>query len=87
MYKSKNVVAASRLTQIYQIHKIKSTGSVSLITYGLSVLGNLARVATALVEVKDDVKLLLSFVLAFLLNFYIVLCFFIFRAPKTVKKE
>ena len=72
-------VAGARLFQIFQIHKIKSTGSVSLITYGLSVLGNIARVATALVEVKDDVKLILSYILAFLLNAYIVLCFFIFK--------
>ena len=74
-----NLVAGARLLQIYQIHKIKSTGSVSLITYGLSTLGNVARIITGLVEVREDKKLLLSFLLAFTLNAYIVFCFFLFR--------
>ena len=80
------LVSGARLFQIFNIHKLKSTGSVSLITYGLSVLGNLARVVTSLVEVKDDFKLILSHVLAFGLNAYIVLCFFIFREKKEKKQ-
>lgn len=54
------------------------------------MLGNLARVATVLVEVKDDFKYLLSFILAVVLNSYILLCFFIFKekpVDKTKKEE
>ena len=36
---------------------------------------------------KDDKKLLLSFILAFLLNSYIVLCFFLFRKEKSPKAQ
>ena len=79
MYLFPHLVSSARLTQIFQIHKIASTGSVSLITYGLSVIGCLARIITALVEI-NDFKLLLSYVLAFTLNSYIVFCFFLFRS-------
>jgi hypothetical protein len=60
---------------------------VAFITYGLAVVGNSARVFTVLVEVKGDYILALSFVLAFLLNFYICLCFWIFAEPKKKKEE
>lgn len=78
MYLFPHLVSSARLTQIFQIHKIESTGSVSLITYALSVIGCLARILTALVEI-NDFKLLLSYVLAFTLNSYIAFCFFLFR--------
>jgi hypothetical protein len=45
-------------------------------------LGNVARVATALIEVRDDWKLILSHFICFLLNGYITLCFFIFKEKK-----
>jgi len=82
-----NLVSAARLSQIYEIHKIKSTGSVAFITYGLAVLGNSARVFTVLVEAKDDYILVLSFVLAFVFNSYICLCFWIFKDPKDIKQQ
>jgi hypothetical protein len=72
-------VLVARLTQIFEIHRIKSTGSVAFITYALAVFGNAARVFTALVEVKGDYMLVISFMLAFLLNGYICLCFWIFK--------
>lgn len=56
-----------------------------MITYGLSTIGTIARTATALVEVKDDWKLVASFIVAFALNAYICLCFFIFRGNKVKK--
>jgi hypothetical protein len=59
---------------------------VSLITYGLSTIGVAARTATALVEVKDDWKLIASYLIAFALNGYICLCFLLFREKKTKKQ-
>lgn len=45
----------------------------------MNVLGNLSRLATALVEVADDLLYRASFIVALLLNGYILLCFFIFK--------
>lgn len=70
--------------QIYEIHKVKSTGSLSEITCGLVVLGNLSRLGTALVEVADDYLFKISVINALALNGYILLSFLIFK-PKSIK--
>jgi hypothetical protein len=65
--------------QIFEIHRVKSTGSLSEITCGLVVLGNLSRLGTALVEVADDYLYKYSVINALVLNGYILLSFLIFR--------
>lgn len=39
-------VCTSRMSQIIEVYKIKSTGSLALITWALSLLGNIGRIAT-----------------------------------------
>ena len=89
MYLQPYSVSGARLLQIIEIHKVHSTGSLSEITWILTVLGNLSRLATALVEVADDYLYKISVFNAIAMNGYILLSFLIFRnkAPKTEKKE
>lgn len=53
----------------------------------MNVLGNLSRLATALVEVADDLLYRASFIVAFLMNGYILLCFFIFRTKSKPEEK
>jgi hypothetical protein len=73
------------LSQIFAIHRNKSTGSLSIITCGLTVLGNLARLTTAFVEVSHDYKYGISVFNACAMNIYILVCFFIFDEKKQQK--
>ena len=57
----------SRLSQIKQNYKSKSTGTLSFIMCGLNLLGTLARVLTTMVEVGDKV-ILASCLVAVLIN-------------------
>ena len=72
------LVSSARIAQIYHIYKCKSTGSLALITCLLVVLGNLGRLFTVLVETADDYLFIISVVVAFALNFTIVVQFFIY---------
>ena len=76
------IVSGARILQIIEIHKLKATGSLSIITVGLSVLGNCARLSTALVEVADDLLFGLSVLIALVLNGYILTTFFFFKEGK-----
>ena len=86
MYLHPYSVSRARLLQIIEIHKVRSTGSLSEITWILTVLGNLSRPATALVEVADDYlyKISVFNAIAIAMNGYILLSFLIFsnKAPK-----
>jgi hypothetical protein len=77
--KTLNLVLTAYLSQIHEIHKIKSTGNLDFIPYGSTVLGSGVRIFTILVEGKSDYLLLLSFSIALVLNAYICLCFLLFK--------
>ena len=62
----------SRITQIMESYKSKSTGPLSTITYGLNMLGNCARIFTSLKETKDLI-MVGGFVVSFVLNLIIFL--------------
>jgi len=67
------------MCQIYEIHRIKSTGTLAFIPFGSTVLGSSVRIYTILVEAEGDYLLLSSFIIALLANLYICLCFVIFE--------
>lgn len=77
-------VSGARLSQIYEIWKQKTTGSLSLITCLLIFVGNLARLFTLMVEADKDWLFKLSVITAATLNGIVVLQFFIYwkNSPK-----
>ncbi len=62
----------SRITQIIKSCKEKSTGPLSTITFGLNMLGNLARIFTTIKETNDYI-MTGGFVISFVLNLIIFL--------------
>jgi len=68
---------------------VRSTGSLSEITWTLTILGNLSRLATALVEVADDYLYKISVFNAIAMNGYILLSVLICRnkGARAHKKE
>ena len=76
----------SRITQILKSYKEKSTGPLSTITFGLNMLGNLARIFTTIKETKDAI-ILGGFVISFILNLIIFLQIIYYNRPKTEEKE
>lgn len=62
----------SRLPQIVLNFKQGHTGQLAIITFGLSGLGNVARVFTTMKQTPDDTLTLLSMVVAALLNITLV---------------
>jgi mannose-P-dolichol utilization defect 1 len=62
----------SRLPQIALNWKQGHTGQLALITFGLSGLGNLARVFTTIKQTPDDTISVLSMGVAAVLNFILV---------------
>ena len=75
----------SRFTQIINSYKVQSTGPLSTITFGLNMLGNLARIFTTLKETKD-VIITSSFVVSFILNL-IIFCQILYYNKKNKKDE
>jgi len=75
----------SRITQILKSCKDKSTGPLSTITFGLNMLGNLARIFTTIKETKDPI-ILGGFVISFILNLIIFLQIIYYNRPKSVEK-
>jgi hypothetical protein len=73
------LVCTSRMSQIIEVIKIKSTGSLALTTWALSFLGNIGRITTILVEAAHDYKFLLSMVSVAILNATIVFQFYFYR--------
>lgn len=71
------------MTQIIEVFKLKSTGSLALTTWALSLLGNIGRIATIAVEASSDYKFLLSMVSVAILNATIVFQFYLYRNSKT----
>ena len=76
----------SRLTQIINSYREKSTGPLSTITFGLNMLGNVARIFTTLKETKDLV-IAGGFIISFILNLIIFLQIIYYNRPKKDKKE
>lgn len=68
----------SRLPQIILNLRQKHTGQLALVTFGLSGLGNLARVFTTLKQTPDDTISVISMIVSALLNFTLVLQIIIF---------
>lgn len=60
----------SKLPQIYLNFKSKSTGQLSIITYGCNFAGSMARVFTTITDLSDPI-ILTSYVLSAFLNFVI----------------
>merc|ERR1712232_1369025 len=60
--------AFARVPQIVLNFRQKHTGNLSIITWGLSTVGNTVRIITTLVSVNDWVALL-GYVIAWILNF------------------
>ena len=75
----------SRITQIFKSCKEKSTGPLSTITFGLNMLGNLARIFTTIKETKDPI-MIGGFVISFILNLIIFLQIIYYNRPKNVEK-
>ena len=76
----------SRLTQIIKSFNEKSTGPVSTITFGLNMLGNIARIFTTLKETKDFI-MAGGFIISFILNLIIFLQIIYYNRPKKDEKE
>ena len=66
------------MAQIIHIFQCKSTGSLSLIPFLLIVPGNLGRLYTVIMEISEDYLFLYSVLIAFALNSFIVIQFFIY---------
>ena len=76
----------SRLTQIIKSFNEKSTGPLSTITFGLNMLGNIARIFTTLKETKDFI-MAGGFIISFILNLIIFLQIIYYNRPKKDEKE
>jgi hypothetical protein len=70
------------MSQIIEVFSLKSTGSLALATWALSLLGNIGRIATIMVEASNDHKFLLSIVAVAVLNATIVFQFYWYRNSK-----
>jgi hypothetical protein len=70
------------MSQIIEVFSLKSTGSLALVTWALSLLGNVGRIATIMVEASNDYKFLLSMVAVAVLNATIVFQFYWYRKSK-----
>lgn len=62
----------SRLPQILLNFKQGHTGQLAIVTFGLSGLGNLARVFTTIKQTPDDTVSLISMITSAVLNFTLV---------------
>ena len=82
-----NEVSGARISQIYEIWKQKTTGSLSLITCALVFIGNLARLFTLMVEADKDWLFKLSVITAATLNGFIVFQFFLYWKNSTKEKH
>ena len=76
----------SRITQIIKSCKDKSTGPLSTITFGLNMLGNLARIFTTMKETKDFI-LAGGFIISFFLNLIIFLQIIYYNRQKKDEKN
>jgi len=67
------LICLGRLKQIIMTFYSKSSGTLSLISFGLFSLGNAARVFTTLVEAKGNIILVFPHISVFLMNFIITM--------------
>lgn len=81
------IFMSSKLPQIYMSYKNKSTGQLSLITYGCNFAGSVARVFTTFTSLSDPI-ILTSYVLSSFLNFLIAAQILYYgRKQKEIKTE
>lgn len=66
------ILIVSRAQQIYQCYREKSTGKLSIITYGLNTIGAAARIFTSLHE-NAGAAMLRGFGISFVLNAFLLL--------------
>ena len=67
-YLSTPLFIVCKVPQIYQSYKLKSTGSLSLVTMCGLLLGNIVRIYTTISEAGGDIGLLLPFIAGAALN-------------------
>merc|ERR1711957_268853 len=80
------IYVVSRLTQIYQTIKIKSTGDLTPIGPVLSAIGGFARLFTILVETSDQL-LILNISFSALLNTILSSLFLVYRKESVINKK
>ena len=77
----------SKMTQIIKSCKVKSTGPLSTLTFGLNMIGNLTRIFTNIKSTKDPI-LIGRFTISFVFNFIIFIQIIYYnRNKKEIKEE
>lgn len=72
------IVSTARFSQIYEIWRNKSTGTLSFITFFLIFIGNIARLFTIMVEADNDWIFKFSVMTAAFLNGFICTQFILY---------
>lgn len=80
------LLTVSRISQIWNSFKTKSTGSLSMFTFILSFLGNVARVFTTVTE-SFDILILLMYLYAAFLNLVIIVQIYLYGNKQEEKKK
>jgi len=80
------LLTVSRISQIYNSFKTKSTGSLAMFTFVLSFLGNVARVFTTVTE-SFEIPILLMYLYAAFLNLVIMFQIFLYGSKSEKGKE
>lgn len=80
------LLTISRISQIWNSFKTKSTGSLAMFTFILSFLGNVARIFTTVTESFDILILLMYFYAAFL-NLVIIVQIYIYGGNQDNKEK
>ena len=76
----------SKMTQILKSCKVKSTGPLSTLTFGLNMIGNLVRIFTNIKSTKDPI-LIGRFTISLVLNFIIFIQIIYYNMNKKEIKE
>ena len=79
------LAAISKVAQISTIYRLKSKGSVSILTWSLATYGCLARLFTVYVEV-GDLQILMNFFISFVLNGVVVFMCLYYSTTRMHKK-
>jgi mannose-P-dolichol utilization defect protein 1 len=78
--------SAARITQIYHSWKTKSTGPLSIFTFGLNVMGCVARIFTTLTE-TDDLLMLASCINGTILNLIVCIQIIIYGSKSKTEVQ
>ena len=77
------VLVYSRGSQVIETFSLKHTGTNSLITTGMNLLGSAIRIVTTIQEIGWDMALLRGYMLSASLNIVLVLQFFLYKDNTT----